>query len=258
MATALVTGGSSGIGYAFARKLAERGDELVLVARHEDRLRAAAETLHTTYGVTVDTVVADLSSRDDLLAVERIFAERPIDVLVNNAGFAAHAKLLDEDWSNQAKALDVMCLAVLVLSGAAARTMTSRGVGRIINISSVNALIGTDNYSAVKRWMITYTQALDLELAGTGVHATVALPGWVKTNFHQAAGLDRPHIPGWLWVSPEEVAESVLADADRGQVLCVPTTRWKVAAWVLRHGPDALVKCVSNAVASGHRERSQR
>ncbi len=255
MATALVTGGSSGIGYAFAQKLAARGDDLVLVARDEPKLRSAAETLRTLFGVHVETVVADLASRDDLKRIERLLADRPIDTLVNNAGFAAHGDLLDEDWSAQETAFDVMCLAVLVLSGAAARAMVGRGHGEIVNISSINALICADNYSSVKSWVLSYTRALNARLEHTGVHATAVLPGWVKTNFHAAAGLRRPHIPGWLWVEPADVASSALEAVHRGQVLCVPTVRWRFAAWVLRHGPDALPRFVARSVRSGHQPK---
>lgn len=256
MATALVTGGSSGIGYAFAQKLAARGDDLVLVARDEPKLRSAAETLRTLYGIDVDTVVADLASRTDLQRIERLLAERPVDTLVNNAGFAAHDDLLDHDWSRQETAFDVMCLAVLVLSGAAARAMIARGHGEIVNVSSLNALISADNYSAVKGWVLGYTQALDARLDATGVHATAVLPGWVKTNFHAAAGLSRPHIPGWAWIEPAEVADCALDAVRRGRTVCVPTTRWRIAAWALRHGPDALPRLVARSVRSGHRSEA--
>ncbi|WP_091968774.1 SDR family NAD(P)-dependent oxidoreductase [Propionibacterium cyclohexanicum] len=256
MATALVTGGSSGIGYAFAQQLAARGDDLVLVARDEPKLRSAAETLHTLFGVDVETVVADLSVREDLVRVERLLGDREIDTLVNDAGFACHGDLLDEDWSVQAAAFDVMCLAVLVLSGSAGRAMSARGRGEIINVSSINALLGADNYSAVKRWMVSYTEALAGRLAGTGVRASVVLPGWVKTNFHSAAGLERPHIPGWLWVKPSQVAASALDAVRRGAVICVPTVRWRIAAWALRHGPDALPRVVARSVRSGHRPKA--
>ena len=192
MATALVTGGSSGIGLAFAHALAARGDDLVLVARDGSRLDAAAQQLRARHGVAVETLPADLADVAGIRTVEAFIDAHEIDVLVNSAGFAAHADLLDADWSGHAGALTAMALAVLVLSGAAGRQMVRRGAGGIVNVASVNALIDADVYSATKRWVVSYTEALAGRLAGTGVHATVVLPGWARTNYHAAAGMRRP------------------------------------------------------------------
>lgn len=254
MATALVTGGSSGIGFAFAQQLAARGDDLILVARDQDRLESAANSLRNRYRVQVDTVSADLADLDDTRQIEQLIETQVIDTLVNDAGFAAHDDLLDTDWSGHAKAFDVMIQAVLVLSGAAARQMTARGHGAIINISSINSLLDADNYSAIKRWVISYTEALNGHLAGSGVHATVVMPGWVKTNFHSSAGLSRPHVPAFMWVKADQVAREGIAAAERGKILCVPTVFWKLAAWVLRHGPVALPRYIARSVRAGHRK----
>lgn len=251
MPTALVTGASSGIGLAFATELAARGYDLVLVARDPERLARAGERLRSR-GVQVSELSADLGRRDDLSRVEAVFDEQAIDLLVNDAGFAAHDDLLDADWQRQVQALDVMCLAVLVLSGAAARAMAERGHGEIVNISSMNALIPVDNYSAVKAWVVTYTEALASRLNGTGVHANVTIAGWVKTDFHAAAGLERPHIPGWVWVPVASLVTQALGDVSRGRIRTVPTLHWRIAAWALQHGPLALSRAVSRKVRSGH------
>lgn len=252
MATALVTGGSSGIGLAFAQALAARGDNLVLVARDESRLAEAARRLRERYGCTVDVLPADLSGTDGIGAVEEFIGSHEIDTLVNSAGFAAHADLLDADWSAHERALTAMALAVLVLSGAAGRQMVDRGAGTIITVASVNALIDADLYSATKRWVVSYTEALAARLAGTGVHATVVLPGWVRTNYHAAAGMRRPNLPDWAWVEPERVATEALAAAEAGKVQVTPKAVWAAAAWALRHGPAALPRFVASKVRSGH------
>lgn len=224
----------------------------MLVARDRQRLDSAARAVHNKYRVQVDPVSADLSDRDDIARVEKLFATRRIDLLVNDAGFAAHDDLLDEDWSAQARALDLMCLAVLVLSGAAARQMVARGSGEIINISSMNSLIPADNYAAVKAWVNSYTEGLAARLAGTGVHANVTITAWVKTQFHAAAGLDRPNIPDWVWVPVRSLVKLALRDVRRGKIRSVPTLRWRLAAWALQHGPLVLPRRVSTWVRSEH------
>lgn len=251
MATALVTGGTSGIGSAFATELARRGYDLVLVARDQTRLAQTAAQLIERFGCSVETLPADLAVRADLdPIIERLSdAARPVDVLVNNAGFGLNASLLDPDVGIQERAMDVMCTAVLILAGAAARAMKARGRGVIINVSSVSAWIIKGNYSAIKRWVLTYTQALALELAGTGVQATAVCPGWVQTELHQRAGVARPSLPRWAWVDAEDVAVCALDCADRGKVVSVPTRRWRLAVWLLEHGPAALPRLISRKIS---------
>lgn len=251
MSTALVTGGTSGIGLAFAVELAERGHDLVLVARDQERLAATAADLGARFGCTVETIAADLAVRDDLdPIIERLTdAARPVDVLVNNAGFGLNASLLAEDTGPQERAMTVMCTSVLILAGAAARAMKPRGQGTIINVASVSAWIVKGNYSAIKRWVVTYTQALALELGESGVQATAVCPGWVKTELHARAGVKRPRIPAWAWVEPEQVARAALDGAARGKVVAIPTKRWRLAVWVLEHAPAALPRFVSRKIS---------
>lgn len=251
MATALITGGTSGIGLAFASELAGRGHDLILVARNQARLEQTAAGLTQRHGCQVETLTADLAVRADL---EPIIArltdpKRPVDVLVNNAGFGLNSSLLDPDVAIQEEAMAVMCTAVLILGGAAGRAMKARGQGTIINVSSVSAWIVKGNYSAIKRWVLTYTQALALELAGTGVRATAVCPGWVKTELHTRAGVSRPNLPSWAWVDAGQVARTALAAAEKGEVVAVPTRRWRLAVWALEHGPDALPRFISRTIS---------
>lgn len=251
MATALVTGGTSGIGFAFATELARRGHDLVLVARDQARLDTVAAELADRHGCLVETLAADLAVRADLdPIVERLTdPDRPVDVLVNNAGFGLNASLLASDVGIQERAMDVMCTAVLILGGAAARAMKPRGSGIIINVSSVSAWIIKGNYSAIKRWVLTYTQALALELGGSGVQATAVCPGWVKTELHDRAGVSRPKLPSWAWIEADEVARSALAGAERGKVIAIPTRRWQLAVWLLTHSPAALPRFISRKIS---------
>ncbi len=255
MATALVTGGTSGIGKAFATELAERGYDLVLVARDESRLAQIAVEMREQFGVVVETLRADLAVRNDLDPIigRLTDPQRPIEVLVNNAGFGLNASLLDDDVAIQERAMAVMCTAVLILGGAAGRAMKARGQGVIINVSSVSAWIVKGNYSAIKRWVLTYTQALALELEGTGVQATAVCPGWVKTELHERAGVARPNLPGWAWVDASEVARCALDGATAGKVITIPTRKWRAAVWFLEHSPKALSRAISSKITKSRR-----
>ena len=247
MATALVTGGTSGIGAAFARALARRGDDLVLVARNVERLEQSAAALRAEYGVEVEVIAADLAVHDEVMRVAQRFADpaRPIDLLVNNAGFGLHTKLLDPRVENHETALDVMCKAVLVLGGAAGRAMRDRGSGRIINVSSASSWIMQGNYSAIKAWVRVYSESLSNELHGTGVTVTALCPGWVRTEFHERAGIRTSSLPSFVWVDADRLVEVALRDAERGKALSIPTKRWKFAVFLAAKGPHVALRAVS-------------
>jgi short-subunit dehydrogenase len=255
MALALVTGGTAGIGHSFAVELASRGWDLVLVARDSARLEAVKEQIHTVYGREVETITADLAVRADVLHVaERLeCTEHPVEMLVNNAGFGIHASLLDRDFSIQEKALDVMCLAVLILSGAAGRAMVARGHGSIINIGSSSGIITTGNYSAVKAWVNTYTEGLANELRGTGVKVTAVLPGWVRTEFHERAGINASKLPDVVWIDPDDLAKDALDDHAAGKVISVPTKRWHFAYWIGRHTPRPVIRWASRKLSNSRK-----
>ena len=251
MLTALVTGGTSGIGAAFARSLARRGFDLVLVARDESRLAQTARDLSTEHGVQVETLTADLSVREDLLRVaERLGSTtRPVDMLVNNAGFSVKTRYLDEDTAQHEAGFEVMGAVVRRLSAAAARAMTARGSGWIVNVCSVSGLVSMGEYSAIKAYTTTMTESLAVELHGTGVHVTALLPGWVRTEFHSRAGITGSSIPDFMWLDADRLVEEALADVARGKVLSVPSLRYKVMVTALRHLPRPTVRWVSRQIA---------
>ena len=260
MATALVTGGTAGIGHAFVQALAARGDDLVIVARNTARMQTLADELTGSYGVRVECITADLSQRAD---VDRVAAriedpDRPIELLVNNAGFGLHSRLLDPDVEQHRLAIDVMCFAVLVLSGAAARAMTARGHGRIINVSSTSAWIMAGNYSAIKAWVLRYTESLSVELRGTGVTATALCPGWVHTEFHDRAGISATNLPDIVWIPADQLVRECLRDAEAGKVISIPTLKWKAAIAVAQYGPRSFVRWFSGKLSSSRHEQKDR
>ena len=257
MATALITGGTSGIGAAFARQLAARGMDLVLVARDPGRLAVTAAELHAASGINVETISADLADRADVArVVARIEdAERPLEMVINNAGFGVHVPLTSVDTSHHEHSFEVMCRAVLVLGGAAGRSMRGRG-GTIINISSLQTYLATGSYAAIKAWVTAFSQSLSVELRGTGVTVTAVLPGWVRTEWHERAGVRRSSLPGFLWSEPDSVVRSALRDARRGKVVSIPTVRYRVLGWFARHLPLRTIRWISAGISSSRTDEA--
>lgn len=255
MGTALVTGGTAGIGAAFARALARRGDDLVLVARDVERLEQMAVELRAM-GREVEVLPADLAVRAD---VDRVVAriedpDRPIDTLVNNAGFSVHTALASRDQAAHDRAFEVMVRAVLVLGGAAARAMRDRGHGAILNVSSTAGFITMGAYSAIKAWVTSYSEGLANELHGSGVTVTALCPGWVHTEFHERAGIPKSSIPNALWLDAEPLVETALRDAARGRVISIPSVRYGVLIWFARHLPKSVIRAISRRISSSRRD----
>lgn len=240
---AMVTGGTSGIGLAFARALADRGCDLVLVARDRERLEHTADQLRWRYGVQVETLSADLSTRAgaDVVAARLEDADRPVEVLVNNAGKGLHTTLLSEDVDDHEHGLHLMVHAVLLLGGAAGRAMRARGHGVIVNVASVAGLVPMGGYSAIKAWVGAYSDSLAIELRGTGVRVTTLLPGWVRTEFHERAGIRASTVPNGFWLEADRVVADCLADVERGRLRSVPSKRFKILAFLAVHAPRPIV-----------------
>jgi short-subunit dehydrogenase len=224
---------------------------LLLVARDSERLQRSADQLIAAHQISVETITADLAVIADVEAVAARLedADRPVDILINNAGFGLHSGLLDPDWSIHQQALQVMCQAVLILGGAAGRAMKARGHGKIANISSLASWIAQGHYSPIKAWVRSYSEGLAAELHGTGVSVTAVCPGWVKTEFHQRAGIRTSSIPNFVWVDVDRMVANALADIDAGKVISIPAKRWKVAAFFARHAPRGAVLYVSRMLA---------
>ncbi len=253
MTTAMVTGGTSGIGAAFARALAAQGHDLVLVARDSERLASTAAELTSRHRIAVETMTADLGEHSDVEKVAARLADpnAPIDRLVNNAGFGIRTRLTAEDLTPHEHGIDVMIRAVLLLSGAAARPMKARGAGSIINISSTAGFVTMGSYSATKAWVTVFTEGLATELTGTGVRVTVVCPGWVRTEFHQRADIGVSGIPPQMWLEADEVAAQGLRDNDRGKVICIPSRRYAAMMFAARHVPRSLIRTVSARLSAG-------
>ena len=253
MTTALVTGGTSGIGAAFARALAARGDDLVLVARDAGRLAEMATQLTEAHGIEVEVMSADLGDRDDTLRVAARLqsTEQPIDLLVNNAGFGLPYALTNADTTPHEHAIDVMIRAVLMLGAAAGRTMKARGRGTIVNVASTAGFVTMGGYSAIKAWVTTYSEGLANELDGSGVQVTALCPGWVRTEFHERAEIRTSKIPDQLWLDADRVVADCLADVEHHKVISIPSKRYKALILAARLAPRTAVRAASRKLSSG-------
>lgn len=226
---AVVTGASSGIGAALAERLARDGRDLVIVARRRQRLEALARRLEAEAGVSVDVMVGDLTDAPRLLEVEsRIAADPRVDLVVNNAGFGAYGPFaeLNSEFADDLIRLHVR--APMRLTHAALPGMIARGRGAIVNVASLLALSGPlhsrmsgkATYAASKAFLFTFTQALAVELEGTGVHAMAVLPGMVETEFfEQRRGVEPP--PATM-MSAADVAQAIVVGLELGELVCVP------------------------------------
>ena len=252
MTAVLITGGTSGIGAAFARAYAARGDDLVLVARDEARLAQAADELGRTHGVRVEVLVADLAIRADAdrVAARLESADHPIEALVNNAGFSVGATLLSTDMDRHDRAAEVMMRSVLLLQAAAARAMKRRGHGTIVNVSSVSAFVTQGHYSAIKAYVVSLTESLAVELKGSGVRVCVLCPGYVRTEFHERAGIRGSSIPDPLWLDADALVAECLRDVERGKIVSIPQVRWEAIVGALRVAPRPLVRRLSSLLSS--------
>ncbi len=255
--TALVTGASAGLGLALARRLAREGGHLVVVARDRARLERLAAELRAAHGTVVEVLVADLADRGQTqLVCDRLAdPDRPVDLLVNNAGFGLHRPFLDNDVREEEAALDVMVRAVLLTSHAAGRAMRERGRGAILNVSSVASFMASGTYSAEKSFVTVFSEGLAEQLRGTGVTVTALCPGLTRTEFHERARMELPGVPAALWLDADEVARQALADVAAGKVVSVPGPAWKVAATALRALPRPFVRGGAGRVAERFRRR---
>ena len=257
MTTALITGASAGIGRAFACELASTGHDLVLVARSCEALEELAAELRADHGVAVEVLPADLADRAQVeLVAKRVQAYGPgaVDLLINNAGFGLATPFLRSDVRDEERQIEVMCQAVLVLCHAAGRSMSTRGRGQIINVSSVAAFVSMGSYSAVKAWVTTFSEGLAAELKGTGVGVTALCPGYVHTQFHERMGVRMNGVPEPLWLDSERLVRDALRDARKGKVVSVPGPAYKAVAAATGVLPRPALRAVSAAL-TGQRGR---
>jgi short-subunit dehydrogenase len=254
-ATALITGASAGIGEAVAREIASRGHGVTLVARREDRLRTLAGELADRFGVRAEVLGADLTDHAARNALPGRISELGLDVeiLVNNAGFGGGKDFAKTDRELVLAMVEVNCVALLDLQAVYVPRMVERGRGAVINIASTAAfqpLPGAATYGATKAFVLSLSEAVHEELKGTGVTLTAVCPGPVKTEFPQAAGLERAEeqVPGILWMSAESVAKQSVDAAAAGKRAITPGLLNRAGALTGQHAPRMLALPIAKRV----------
>jgi len=250
--TALITGPTSGLGTGYARRFARDGYNLVLVARDAARLDELAGELRAAHGVNVEALPADLSSAADRDRVCERLAEG-VAVLINNAGFGTSGEFWTTDPALLQRQLDVNVTAVMHLTRAALPPMLDAGIGTVINIASVAGLLPGrgSTYSASKAWVVFFSEGLANGLTGTGVGVHAVCPGFVRTEFHQRAGIDMGSIPERMWLTVDGVVAESLADIAKGKVVSVPGTQYKVLTGAGRVIPRGLVRAFTKRMGRG-------
>jgi uncharacterized protein len=241
--TALITGATAGIGLTFAHQLAARGHDLVLVARDRARLDEVAAEIRADHQRNVEILVADLTNGTQLAEVETRVADpdRPVDLVINNAGFGLERPFLSNTIDQEQAMLDILVVAVLRISHAALGAMIQRRRGGLINVSSVAGFLPRGTYGAAKAWVNSFSEWAATEYAGQGVRVMALCPGFVKTEFHQRMGVGRKAVPSALWLDADFLVERALADFDRGKVISIPSARYKAIVGAARFAPTGLI-----------------
>lgn len=243
MPTALITGAAAGLGAEFARQLAAQGADLVIVGRTAETLEEFATRLRTDHRVSVEVIAADLTvGRQIKNVVQRLSdAQRPIDLLVNNAGFGLPLQFADNDIEDEVRHLRVHVEASMRLMHAALGVMRGRG-GRIINVASVAGFLSRSTYSACKGWLIDFSRWANAEYARDNVTVTAVCPGFTHTTFHERMGLPpgQEGIPGFMWLDAPLVVREGLRDAAQGKAVSIPSFRYKAIVALTRIVPRSI------------------
>lgn len=240
---ALITGTTSGIGKAFANLLADSGYNLVLVSRDKIRMKEQALELEQRTGVYVEVLCADLTlKRDrDLVTLRLSDSERPIEILVNNAGFGINSDFANSNVEMQQDLIECMVTSTMQFSHAAITSMKLRG-GYIINVSSVAGFMAGSTYCSAKSWITNFTESLHQELAPLGINIHVICPGFTRTEFHSRCKQDVSGVPSVFWLSPEKVASLAYTNVLKGKVLSVPGIHYKLLVALHSYAPRFIVR----------------
>jgi len=259
---AVITGASSGLGASFARKLAARGYDLLLIARREDRLQSIAYEISQQYHVRAEVLAADLTDDAALAAVAtRVRKSTDLGLLVNNAGFGILGNFIESDPHAQEQMHRLHVLATMRLSQAALANLVPRAVEGtgVINVSSVAAYVVSPqgvSYNSTKTWMNRFTEALAFELRTipSSVIVQALCPGYTLTEFHDVVRMDRSRIPASLWMTADFVVEESLRGFDDRKLFVIPGWRYKLLVWALKILPDVIVRRASIRTAQRYRQ----
>ncbi len=240
---ALITGATSGIGAAFATRLAQKGFDLILHGRRQEKLTELAKNLERMYNISTEIIIAELSRAEELKRVEeRIQSLDRLDMLINNAGYWTPGTF----WEHSPDSLEAMIMVHVIAPvrfiRAALPRMLERNKGDIINVSSIGAyfnMVTVENYGATKAYILSFTESLHVALMGTGIRVQALAPGFTVTEFHSRLGADFTKAQR-RWMRAEEVVDRSLKALDKRHIVCIPGAR----NWLLVKGAGVLPRRV--------------
>ena len=255
MATALITGAPAGIGASYANLLAKEGFDLILVARDLPRLNKVAKELNKRFGVKTQCIKADLTKPSQLAKVEKRVADlkKPIDVLVNNAGFGIKDSFTVSNLDKEQELLDVLVTAPMRLTHAVLPVMVKRNTGIIVNVSSVASFIAGGTYSAAKSYLTVFSESLHTELRGTNVKISALCPGFTRTEFHARGRMKMTALPKFMWLNSDELVSKSWKYAKANRVICIPGWQYKILSAIARNAPRPIVRKVGMNVRKKQR-----
>ncbi len=246
MKYALITGGTSGIGAAYARELARRGYNIVITGRRREVIEKTAAEIRKRFKVEVEVVLADFTQREDVDRLLKRAEEMDIEFLVNNVGFGNKKVFLEDTYEEQRKMLDVQIDAMCRITHMVSKKMKASGRGNIINVSSLAAFTPASFnhlYSASKSFIVTFSEALHIDLMESGVGVQVVCPGFTKTDFHREMEMEEKTFENRglvRWMEAERVVEISLKKLEKGGGVCIPGICNKILYLLLKFLPKGV------------------
>lgn len=254
---ALITGATSGLGLAYAKWFAGEGYHLIITGRRKEVIERRADEIRKTYGCKVIVILADLAEETGVSELLNQLEGKAIDVLVNNAGFGLCTEFADTDAADIKRLIYLQTTAVARITHHVLGGMKREGRGRIINVSSDGAFAVVPKnvvYAATKRFIVTLTEGLHMELAGYGIHVQAVCPGFIDSDFHESAGMkvDKSRKGMFAFRRPEDVVREAMESFAKGKVVCIPDRTGKF----IKALADLLPKKTYYRMAGGFAARS--
>ena len=241
---ALVTGATAGIGESFTRLLAQKGYNLVLVARDEVRLNERAKGLMDNFGADSVVLVADLATEAGCFKVEDFIKKNEIEVLINNAGFGINKAFTMSDLDKEEEVLKVLVRTPMRLMHVVLPGMKERNSGTVINVSSVASFIAGGAYSASKSYLTVLSESLHTELSATNIKVSALCPGFTRTEFHQRGRMKMAGLPEFMWLNSDRLVAQAWKDAQSGKAVSIPGWQYKLLVGFITLVPRPLVRRV--------------
>jgi short-subunit dehydrogenase len=239
---ALVTGATAGIGESFTRLLAEKGYNLVLVARDEARLHDRAQGLMDKFGAESVVIVADLATEIGCTKVEDFIKQNEIEVLINNAGFGINKAFTMSALDKEEEVLKVLVRTPMRLMHVVLPGMKERNSGTVINVSSVASFIAGGAYSASKSYLTVLSESLHTELSATKIKVSALCPGFTRTEFHQRGRMKMAGLPEFMWLNSDRLVAQAWKDAQSGKAVSIPGWQYQLLVGLISVVPRPLVR----------------